>query len=487
MNKTKKFRKKVAIKQNILVYLVMIHENFGNKIPPFPLMLLSKVLKDKGFDVKVVHCTEKDINKWSEKIISDTPLLVGFSVLTGLPTVHSAMMSKRIKEACKKNRTSVPIVWGGVHPSLLPEQCLKEDYIDYIIKGEGEIALAELLDHISADKEPKDIPGVGYKKDGKLIINATGPFIKELDDYSYDFDCINLDDYAYSGEYDVGGKKVRIKTIGYYGSRGCPHNCGFCYNLVYNQRRWRAYSAQKVIDDISYLKREHGIKCIDFWDDNFFVDKKRALQILESIDCYSKIEIRIDYIDEALAKRLYELKVVYMLIGGESGSDKILDLMKKGFTSKKLLDGAKILEKYRLAAQYSFILGIPSETKEQLYETIDLMYAIRLMHKKASFTVGMYLPYPGTELYGLSLKLGFKQPESTEEWNKVDRWRNTVDLPWANNKVCLNIRHLFAMLSWRNPFIRKWAAFRIKHCLIDMNVDLKLIIRLHLLAEKLKR
>lgn len=473
-------------RNNNLIYLIMVYKDRGLKVPPFPLMLLSNVLKKNGFDTKVIHCTENEIAQVTGQIINDTPLFVGFSVLTGLPTLYSATMSKSIKE---KNK-HIPVVWGGVHPSLLGEQCLSEEYIDYIVQGEGEIAVVEMAKCLRNNEEPKNVPGVGYKINNEAIINQKAPFIKNLDDYDFDFNCVNLNDYIYLGEYDVRGKKVKAGTLGYYSSRGCPHNCGFCFNLVHNKRMWRNYSAEKTINDIEFLKKNYNVECIDFWDDNFFTNRKRAIQILESIKCYSKIEIRIDYINEELAQKLTELGVVYMLIGGESGSDRVLKFMNKGFTGKKLLEGAVFLDKYNLTAQYSFVLGIPSETKEELYETINLMYKISKIHRRSSFTVGLYLPYPGTELYQKAVKRGFQPPKNSEDWNTLDRWRNTVELPWINNKVSLNIRHLFAMLGWSNPLVRWWAGFRIKHMILNMDFDLKVIIKAHseagMIKEKIK-
>lgn len=473
--------------KNKLVYLVMVHKEDDVKIPPFALMLLSNVLKKSSFNVKVVHCPEDDVERQAQIIAGQNPLFVGFSVLTGLPTSYSAHMSRLIKKYNSKTGKNIPVVWGGVHPSLLTEQCIGEEYIDYVVHGEGEIALAELAKCILKGKKPKDVASVAYKDGKKTVINAKSHLLKNLDDYGYDFECVDLKKYIHEMDYIFKGKKIRLKTLGYYGSRGCPHNCAFCYNLVYNQRRWRPHSANKVVKDIEYLKRKYDVQCIDFWDDNFFVDKKRALQILEAIKCYSKIEVRIDYIDDKLAKKLSELGVLYMLIGGESGSDRILKLMNKGFSKKQLAQGARILNKYGLTAQYSFILGVPSETKDELDNTISMMYKISRVHRNSSFTVGLYLPYPGTDFYNEALKRGFKPPGNTEGWNVIDRWRNTVNLPWINNKICLNIRHLFSMLCWKNPLIKLWAAFRIRHRIVKMDLDIRIITRANSELQKIKQ
>jgi radical SAM superfamily enzyme YgiQ (UPF0313 family) len=176
-----------------------------------------------------------------------------------------------------------------------------------------------------------------------------------------------------------------------------------------------------------------------------------------------------------------------MLIGAESGSNRILELVNKDFTVEDMLKRIKYLAKHDISALYSFILGYPTETPEEIHKTIDLMLEIFDIHKSASFTLGAYLPYPGTELYNLCIDKGFKPPDNTKDWNMLDRWRNTVNLPWMDKKIALNLRHLFAFLNFDIPFVRKWAKYRLKNKKIKFDLDIKLIIRLNELINKFKK
>ena len=137
------------------------------------------------------------------------------------------------------------------------------------------------------------------------------------------------------------------------------------YNKVFNQGKWRTWSVDVVVEDINFLKKEYGVDAIKFYDDNFFINRQRALEILEKIDLPSHIEVRIDMITEDLVEKLKELKVCDSLIGIESGSNRILSLIDKGYTVDKIKQGVKILAKHDLYATYSTIVGLPTETKEE--------------------------------------------------------------------------------------------------------------------------
>lgn len=455
------------------IALILFNTDPDLKVPPFPLLFLSHSLKQENFEIKIFHPTKNKMKQTVEEILAFQPLYAGFSVITGIPTLYSAEMSQMIK-----TKSKIPIIWGGIHTSILPEECLKENYIDFVVIGDGEKTLLELSQEFLNNQAFDKIKGIGYKKNGNLIFTEMRPMPKDLSAYKIDLEGINWNKYIDIQEIEENGKIKKVRSLGYYSSRGCPHNCGFCYNLAYNNRLFRAHTVSSVLEDIEYLKKKYKIEKVHFWDDNFFANPKRAIEILEKIKLYSGIDIRIDYIKEELAQKLVDLKVKFLLIGGESGSNRILKMINKDFTLEKMYEKIKILAKYKIPTLYSFIIGYPTETKEELNQTLDFMLKIYKTHSQASFTIGAYLPYPGTKLYDLCLELGFKPPQNTSDWNLVDRWRNTVGLPWLERKIALNIRHLFAFLDFKNKIIKNWAYFRLKHKIIKFDLDLKLIIKL---------
>jgi anaerobic magnesium-protoporphyrin IX monomethyl ester cyclase len=447
--------------------ILLVHINFSEdhseKILPLGILSVGSALKKKGYEVKLVNINEKQIDETVKKIIEMKPDYVGLSVMTGIQTAHSAEFSKKLKRA-----RNIPVLWGGIHPSLLPEQCIKENYIDYVIYGEGEMTVLEFTEHFLGDGNFGGIFGLAYKKNGKIFINPERSLLENLDDWRLDFGLLDLEQFIFP-------LRKYKRVVAYKTSRGCPFGCGFCYNYQFNKSRWRTWSEEAVLEDIQFIKNKYKIEAIKFYDDNFFVNKERALSLLRAIDLPAHVEVRIDFIDDALAAELKELKIFDMLIGLESGSEKMLKLIDKRFTVEQLISGVKSIAKYGLHATYSFIVGLPTETKEDFKATIKLMYQVYKIHPRAGFTLGAYLPYPGSKLYEFSLAQGFKPPEKTEEWGKIDRFRKDFESPWVKVKKVWLIRECFKMLSWDFSPLKKWFEFRIKHNFYSLPIDVYLV------------
>lgn len=436
-----------------MIYLVQINysEDHSEKILPLGILSIGSALKKGGYVVTLININEKKIEETAREIAGKNPEFVGLSVMTGRQTKHSAELSRQIKKI--KN---IPVLWGGIHPSLLPQQCLEEDYIDFVMVGEGEETVLEFARALRQKNDYGGILGLGYKKDGRPIINPKRPLITNLDNWRLDFSLVKMDNYVYK----LGPYK---RVVAYKTSRGCPFNCAFCYNNDFNQSRWRVWSVQTVAEDINFLKQNYQIDAVKFYDDNFFVNKERAFRILEAINLPSHLEIRIDFVDDEVARRLKELKVYDLLIGLEAGSDRLLRLIDKQFTIARMIAGVQGLAKYDLHATYSFIVGLPTETKEEFQQTIDLMRKIYQIHPRAGFTLGAYLPYPGSRMYEFSIRQGFKPPARTEDWGNIDRFRRNFNSPWVDAQKVWVIRECFKILSWDVKIFKKWFEFRIKH------------------------
>lgn len=448
-----------------MIFLVQINfsEDHSEKILPLGILSIGSALKKNNYEVELININEKEIKEIAQKIASKNPEFVGISVMTGIQTKHSAELSRQIKRI--KN---IPILWGGIHPSLLPQQCLEEEYIDFVMIGEGEETILEFVRVSRQGNNFSGVLGLGYKRDGRQIINQRRFLIANLDNWRLDFSLFDMNKYVFK----LGPYK---KVMAYKTSRGCPFNCAFCYNNDFNLSRWRVWSAKTVIEDIDFLKEKYKIDAIKFYDDNFFVDKKRAIEILRAINIPSHLEIRIDAIDDNIARELKELKVFDMLIGLESGSNRLLQLIDKRFTVDQLFSGVKSIAKYNLHATYSFIVGLPTESKEEFQQTIDLMYKIYQIHPRAGFTLGAYLPYPGSKMYKFSIQQGFKSPVRTEDWGMIDRFRKNFESPWVNIKKVWIIRECFKLLSWDLKIIKKWFEFRIKNNFYSWPMDIYLI------------
>jgi anaerobic magnesium-protoporphyrin IX monomethyl ester cyclase len=379
-------------------------------------------------------------------------LFVGLFVITGNQTRESANLSKLLK----KEKPELPILWGGVHPSLLPRETVKEYYVDYVANGEGDDIIIDIAKMLEGKLKPQDIDGLCFKHKGEPVVNKPRQLIEDLDKLDLDFSLINVEDHL---EHEWSNKKV----LGFITSRGCPFNCGFCFNQRFNQRRWRAQSDKKVIETVNGLKDTYGIDGIKFYDDLLFSNPQRAIRLLEAIDLPWYGEVRVGMLHDDLVKKLVDTKCRELLLGLESGNDRMLKLMNKLQTVQQIKRGIKALTKAPdLKPVGSFIMGMPTESKEETFETIDLALELSEIHPRMRFSFGFYLPYPGADLYDLALKMGFTPPAKTEDWDQLDRWANKLELKWLDwtqdSEYFRKIRDYFNLLPLRDvrlPIISK--------------------------------
>lgn len=406
---------------------------------PLGLLYVGSYLKNNGYDVELeiipidAFLEVSFVEDKARTIAEKNYIFIGFSVLTGPQTRYSAILSKKIKEYNK----TIPIVWGGIHPSLLSRDTLKEQYVDVVVKGEGERTALELADVFSKGNDIEKIEGIGYKKENNLFFNKERSLIENLDEIALDWSLIDVGKCI----FEVQGRKV--KGFIYLTSRGCLYNCSFCYNKVFNKRRWRTHSIERILQDIKYLKEKFDIETVAFMDDHFFIDKKRTFEILSElkkigINC-AEFLLRVDEITEDSVEKLANLNVRRLFVGVESGNDRILSLMNKNTTRKMIIEKFKTLSRYKnLAINCAMIIGYPTETMKEIEDTIDLGIKLSNMIPGAVVTFQTFLPYPGTDAYELALREGYEPPARTEDYEIFDTFGYALPiswLPWAGNNT----------------------------------------------------
>ncbi len=406
---------------------------------PLGLLYVGSYLENKGYEVDLEIISSNlfldpvYIEEKAREILAKNYLFAGFSVLSGPQTKYSAILSRKLKEF---NRNFC-IVWGGIHPSLLSEQTLLEPYVDIVAIGEGEETAVQLANALSYGKDLKDVAGIGYKKDNAPVFNKERSFIKNLDEIPINWSLIDIQKCL------LHFPGTAEKSFIYVTSRGCPHDCSFCYNRVFNKRRWRTHSIQRVIKDASFLKEKFGVNIISFMDDHFFVDRERSFEILAKlksmgISC-GEFLLRVDEITEESLKRISDLGVRRIFVGVESGNDRVLSLMNKNTNKKMILEKFELLSKYKnIAVNSAMIIGYPTETMREIKDTVNLGLRLSKMVPGIVVTYQTFLPYPGTDAYELSLKEGFRPPLHTEDYAIYDVFGDSMPLtwlPWATEKT----------------------------------------------------
>ena len=225
------------------------------------------------------------------------PMLVGISATFGLNTAGYIEYSEKIKKA----DSTIPVVWGGVHASAVADLAMKNEHVNFVVIGEGEIALYELAEALSGKREFDTVRNLVFRKNGRAVANNEVPIIeKSMDLFPLDFDLIdNCEKYVQA----IGKDRVFQALTA---SRGCPHRCAFCFNRLFNRSVWRTHSVERILSDVMALKEKVDFNRIRFVDDNVFTRRDRARQIIAKL---SEIglslflpNIRLDDIDDDMLK-----------------------------------------------------------------------------------------------------------------------------------------------------------------------------------------
>jgi radical SAM superfamily enzyme YgiQ (UPF0313 family) len=455
--------------------------------PPFSILYMAHELEKAGFSLKLFHeeGTPENIESLLGMIAEEDPRLVGFSVLTGPQITPSLEASKKIREG-----NPVPILWGGLQPALFPEKVLEKEYIDLVALGEGEGVITELASALTGPGQSPDtlkgIAGIGFKNNGRIEFTRERPFLRHLDEVRAAWHYLDIERYIRPEIYlesSMGG----VRAIAVNTSRGCPWRCGYCYNIFFNKRRFRAQSAARVIQEVEDLKKEYGITGIRFSEDHFFSDRKRALEIIRSIDLPWTATIRVNDIAEGGEEFVAELaahKCVLLRCGIESGSQRILDLINKDITLDQIREAARLCAKHGVMTGFFFMLGFPGEEWDDVLDTLDLMDELEALGSSILVALpSIFCPFPGTPLLEKAVDLGFQSPGSIEDWG------TTIDVivkqsgglpPYADKRVERVIQYLrlarvreFDSRAASIParFFRKLARLRWKRRFFSFPVD----------------
>lgn len=422
------------------------------RFPPLGLISMASSLEKKGGIVRVIDANiEEDYIEKIKTEIKDS-LIVGITILTA--EIKNAIEICRVIKSEKK----IPIVIGGWHATLFPKQTCEDELVDFVVMGEGEETMAELVKEIKKKKPAFNrIKGLVYKKDKKVVINPLREKInlEKLPESRYDF--VNIEKYI---EQPLLYKNRRV--LPYESSRGCPYHCAFCINAVANNSLYRKKSAGKVLDEIEGLIKKYNLNFITFIDDNFFVDTSRVREICRGmIKRKLKInwfaECRADYIKEGrvdkeiliLAKKA---GLSFLTIGIESGDERILKRIKKDITVEDAKRSAEILNEVGITPQYSFIVGFPGESKEQIYKTIKLTQTLRKICPSMIGGIGTFRPYPKCELCEELVKRGkFKEPEKFREWaeDRIIKIYTDINYPeeWQTDQKYIRDATFFVKLT----------------------------------------
>lgn len=356
---------------------------------PVGIGCLLGIAEKKG--IKVRHIDEQIENNILGLIaeyVKDTqkPYIFGFSVLT-IAFKNAIVLSMGLKRIYPDSI----IVFGGVHPTAVPEEVLSYHHIDAVIRGEAEKTLFDFYLCVKENKDFTHLNNISYRRNGGIIHNKRGPIIDDLD---------TLPRFPYhlftSKHYDLGF---------IVSSRGCPYDCIFCSNRITTGKKYRYKSAQAILEELTLLYRRYKRNFVLFLDDNLLVDKKRLFLLVEGIKKEGldkkmtfSCQGRGDNVNRQLLKDLYDSGFKSIFFGLETSSDKVMRAIKKNESVTECVEAVRLAKKIGYHVSATFIYGLPEETH------LDRMNCVKLSNELGIDMIryNNATPYPGTELYDIA-------------------------------------------------------------------------------------
>lgn len=349
-----------------------------------------------------------------DRIIKTNPELVGISSFT-YDINDTLLLSKTLKTI----NPELKIILGGVFVTHLPEEIIKDENVDFIIRGEGEYSFRDLI----SNKELESIKGLVYKDStGVVKLHPEKAVVEDIDDLPMlAYSLIDMKRY-----FPTAGQCHRFPVGTMITSRGCPGNCIFCSSSV-TGKKTRYRSAENVVKDMKFLMNNYGVREIIFMDDTFTSNKKRVLEFCqiierEKLDILWDCSTRVQFVDKNLLQTMKRSGCSQISFGVESGDENVLKDIKKSQKLEDVRQKVTIAKEVGLETRCSFIIGFPTDTLESIQRTID--FAIELDPHLVSFYIAC--PFPGTEMYNWAVKNNMLL---TKDWSYYDQCHHIMKIP----------------------------------------------------------
>ncbi len=433
-----------------IAVLGAVAENKGHRVQILdigleknPVQALRQMLQEKSWDVAGISCMSVEF-------------------LGGLETAREI----------RSLSPATHVIFGGQHPTIMPEQAMKAECIDSICIGEGEDTWIEFLDRLSSGRELDGVPGLWFRSNGKVIRNL--PRNNYVDVDAVPMPAYHLLDIERYFDIDfVRFPTVDRRAIQIFTSRGCPYRCIYCHDLF--GKKFRGRKPELVWDEIKYLYEKYGIREFMVEDDIFNMDLERAKKICDLVIASGlKLGfqfgngVRLERFDEELMRKMAEAGTHHMAIAVESANERIQKLIKKHLKLERFNEVLGWARKYGIETLGFFMLGFPGETVDEINQTIR--FACDSHFDEALFSIAT--PYAGTELNDLVKATGSYEGggDIHEEWEGVVQVRSEEwdqrKLRWLQRKAYFlffltRLRFVKILAKMKSPkmFRRYWAAF----------------------------
>jgi radical SAM superfamily enzyme YgiQ (UPF0313 family) len=447
--------------------VLLFNPRSANSKPRIPNSILSIAASIEGvFDYSIVdgNMESDPAEKIFKYLQEGTFGYFGLTCMPGPQLKQAIPISKKIRERFPQ----IKIIWGGYFPSNQPKVVLNSGYVDFVVNGPGEKCFPNLLKMLENNEPYDQVNNLIYKNANEIVRTRKDELYNQDELPPLPYEKLNS---FYPVQRYLGKTYLGTKTIAYHSSFGCPFTCSFCAVVPIYNARWKGKSASLIYKDVKYLKDRFGGNAIEFHDNNFFVSEKRVVEFSNLIKSENMIwwgEGRIDTIDKYNDHSLALMRGAgcrMIFFGAETGNDAILKKMDKGGTQSaaQIRRFAARMAKFDIIPEYSFVLGTPGDTAEQVMKQIDediaFIKEIKTINPKTEIIIYVYSPVPteGSEMYNKVLESGFRFPEKLEDWispqwESFDLRKNPLT-PWLTPEMIDKIKDFETVLNGYYPTV----------------------------------
>jgi anaerobic magnesium-protoporphyrin IX monomethyl ester cyclase len=402
-------------KRTILFFYPKNYPDRSSAIIPYCYLFLERMVRDLPVEfILVDEQTGGDFASAVQKY-KDTLILGCTTAITGLQLKGGISFSQLLNQQYK-----IPVAWGGWHTTIYPEQVLRENFVDFIITGQGEKPFRELVLALLNNTGYKEISGLGYKEEGKTIVNPMKPFQNPFEFPPVDYSKIPVENYILNSQFSS-------RTIRYFASWGCPYNCGFCAQGLVFGSRWFHNDLATIEGDIEWFKKNHNVKCIKLADDNFFINPEFTRSF-----CRMMIEkfpgmtwfagghpayLNSKYSDEDF-RLIRDSGCLLIAMGTESGNVSVLEkISKKASPEDSLAIVRRATSIGKTGVNLNLMFGFPWDPVRDIHDTIKLARDAKRINPGTRALFSFYVPYPGTAVFQDAVDHGFSPYSDLDGWS----------------------------------------------------------------------
>jgi anaerobic magnesium-protoporphyrin IX monomethyl ester cyclase len=455
-------RRKVVLYNPTAVFFTM----------PLGLLAVGADLDPTRYEVVIIDGRLEEDGARAVLAQIDDAVCLGVSVLTGDPIRDAVHISR----AAKSRRPDLPVVWGGWHPSMFGKECLAEPSVDITVQAQGEETFREILDRLERGESLAGCLGCTYRdSDGEVHANPSRPLLDVNTFRTHDYSLLPVERY-----YALKGKR----QLDYISSQGCRFRCAFCADPFVYKRKWVGFEPRRVGEEVESLWRRYRFDDLSFQDETFFTKAERVEAIADEfirrgLPITWAATMRADQGDrlaESVMAKCKQSGLRRVIIGVESGSQAMMDWIKKDIKLEQVFTSAEKCRRHGIAVIFPFIVGFPDETDASVQASLDVAKRLRALSPNFQTPIFYFKPYPGSSITEQATGAGYQLPCSLDEWADFDFIGSSG--PWVSPEKYERIERFkfYQQIAWDPPKVwqkpfRRLAQLRCEHDFYAMPVE----------------